>query len=251
MKKTFALLLVMFMLLPAVLAEPAVQYEIIGSQVLGSGEYSQQVSILRVDVRDAGREIPPVYVLTQYETAPEGYSPCFLEDVNFDGNPDLVVTTVIGASNACYTFFLWDESAGAFRHFGGEEVWNYQLYPSQKLIYSRGTSGWAGLLHESVVYAWDAEGRTLNRLRSSVWDTLSETVYDENVPTGSMVYSQRYDDTVIVETYTDYENGSTVVFSNATKDYDDPQFAAGRFLYEDEFLGLEAAPADNNDGSNG
>ena len=119
-------------------------------------------------------------------------------------------------------------------------------HPSQKLIYSRGTSGWAGLLHESVVYAWDAEGRTLNRLRSSVWDTLSETVYDENVPTGSMVYSQRYDDTVIVETYTDYENGSTVVFSNATKDYDDPQFAAGRFLYEDEFLGLEAAPADNN-----
>ena len=251
MKKLFAVLLVMILLMPAVLAEPSLEYALIGSQVLGSSEYSQQVSILRVDVKGLGRDIPPVYVLIQYETAPEGYEPCFLEDVNFDGREDLVVTTMIGASNACYTFFLWDDAQGTFRHFGGEEVWNYQLYPAQKMIFSLGTSGWAGLLHESIVYGWDQEGRHLDRLRSSVWDTLVETTYEENGPIGSMIYTQRYDDTVIVETYTDYETGKMITFSNATADYDDQQFAAGRFLYEDEFLRLEVMPEDNPDGSNG
>ena len=60
--------------------------------------------------------------------------------------------------------FYLDEDAGAYLWYGGDDLWNYQLYPAQRIVLSTGTSGWAGLLHENKVYAWDESGRQLNHL---------------------------------------------------------------------------------------
>ena len=249
MKKYIALLLCLLLVcaaLPA-LAEMNVSMEILGEQMHGDA----LLHVLRFDFADGDRQIPSLYALVE-NTPDVGEAPyCELEDVNGDGHADLVIPTMIGASNTTYTFYLWDEEAGAFRWFGGEELWNYQLYPAQGLVFSAGASGWAGLLHEYRVYGWTADGKELKLLRSSTWDTLNEFTMEDSAD-GAIRYTERHDDSILVETYINYETGEEETFTHASKDYmEDEAFAAQRFLYEDDFLGLEVTAEPLNDGTNG
>lgn len=68
-----------------------------------------------------------------------------LEDVNFDGYPDLVITYFTGATNASFSFFLWDNEAQQFTADNGIWVWlsNYTLYPEKQIVYNH--------LHNSAV----------------------------------------------------------------------------------------------------
>ena len=243
MKKFLPLLLVMMLLAVPAMAEITMTTEEVGRQSMSGVD----AVILRVDFAGE-KEIPSLYVLAQDTWLTEDDGLVELVDVNFDGHDDLVVTTAVGASNAVYAFYLWDEAAGAFETEAQPEVWNYQLYPAQGLVLSHGTSGWAGLLHESRVYGWK-EGK-LTQLRSSVWDTLVESDSQQDGDFFKMV--ERYDESVMVETYMDYENGAETVESFPSADYqNDDTFASQRFLYEDEFLQLDALTEDSNDGSNG
>ncbi len=249
MKKLLIALFVLSLLALPALAEPEVQVTVIGRQAVDSGGFSQETAILRLDIADGDTPIPSVYALTQSEWLLEDGSLYSFEDVNFDGHDDLVLVTVAGASNATYTFYLWDEDAGAYLWYGGDDLWNYQLYPAQRIVLSTGTSGWAGLLHENKVYAWDESGRQLNLLRSTEWNTLSETVSETDGD--YIIITERMDDSVIVETYVDYEKGIDAAETFPAKRYEDPQFMAQRFLFEEEFLGLELSGEDVEDGSNG
>ena len=243
MKKFCALLLVlMLMTLPA-LAETKIEAQVLGTQVINESD----LSILRIDF-SGDKEIPSLYALTEspwlLEQDPSAIE---LQDVNFDGHDDLVLVTMAGASNTVYAFYLWDEEAGAFKTESGYEVWNYQLFPAQGLVESYGTSGYAGLLHQIDIFGWD--GAEMKRLRSVTWDTLTES--DVNMDGEYMQWTERHDEGVIVETYRDYENDTEVVESFPIGDYEDETFLAQRFLYEDEFLGLDALTENNDDGTNG
>ena len=249
MKKLLALLTACGLMLLAAapaLADAQITAEVVGEQMSG---YST-LQILRIEVQDGARQIPPVYALTESTMLLGEGNIATLEDVNFDGHDDLVVMTVQGASNACYTFYLWDEQAGAFQWFGGADLWNYVLYPNQRAVLSQGTSGWAGLLHEAEVYAWSEDGKELHLVRSSVWDTLKETEYEEQ--NGHSILTERLDDSVIVETYFDAESGESFTESAPADRYmNDDAFALERFAFEQEFLSLETEPLPQNDGSNG
>ena len=84
-----------------------------------------------------------------------------VEDINFDGFPDLAITYSIGAANTAWTFFLWDEANRRFTADNGVWDWlsNYTLYPEKKIVYN--------FLHNSAaesvqqVYRWgtDEEGQ--------------------------------------------------------------------------------------------
>ena len=243
MKKFLTVLLVLMMLTLPALAETKIEAQVVGFQVIGGND----ASILRVDF-SGDKEIPSLYVLTEspwlLEQDPTAIE---LQDVNFDGHEDLVLVTMAGASNTVYAFYLWNEEKGAFDTESQPEMWNYQLYPAQGLVESYGTSGYAGLLHQIDIFGWE-EGQ-MKRLRSVTWDTLTET--DVNMDGEYMQWTERHDEGVIVETYRDYENDTEVVESFSIKDYEDEAFLAQRFLYEDEFLQLDALTENNDDGTNG
>ena len=48
-----------------------------------------------------------------------------------------------------------------------------------------------------------------------------------------------------------FDKGIDEAHACPAKQYEDPQFMAQRFLAEDDFLGLEVTPEENEDGSNG
>ena len=95
------------------------------------------------------------------------------EDVNFDGHEDLVVTTIRGATNCYYEFFVWTGS-GYVRadHPGLEGVANYVLYPEKGYVYSSANGGNAGALFEDCLMYWD--GATLRLVRRAVSEGLRE-----------------------------------------------------------------------------
>lgn len=249
MRKLIVMLLLCACLTLPALAEPQVNAVAVGNQIIDSDEYAQEVTVVRLDITDGDRQIPSVYAVIQSPWLLEDGEICSFEDVNFDGHDDLVLVTLAGASNACYTFYLWDEETGGYEWFGGEDLWNYQLYPNQRIVLSNATSGWAGLLHENRVYGWDETGRALKPLRYSEWNTLTETVVESQEE--YLRYTETHDDAVMVETYVDFEKGIDEAHTYPTKQYEDPQFMAQRFLAEDDFLGLEVTPEANGDGSNG
>ena len=246
MKKLILLIAAMLMIALPALAEVQPEAVLLGQQLSENGD---DLCIVRVDFSGAETAIPSVYTVIRSPWLLEDQGVCEMQDVNYDGHDDLVIVTMAGASNAAYTFYLWNEETGAFEWFGGEDVWNYQLYPAQRFLLSHSTNGWAGLLHKDTVYAWDAAGKVLSPVRSSEWDTLTEVTTETN---GDYMRMQEiYDDSVLVETYIDYVNGTDESVSFPTAQYDDPTFMAQRFLEESNFLQLEVGPEDNSDGSNG
>ncbi len=108
-----------------------------------------------------------------------------LEDVNFDGAEDIVVFTILGASNFFTEFFLYDAQADMYVlaiHPGQEHgICNYGLHPALGLVESQANNGSAGAEHEFRLYRW--EGTKLKCIRSAVSETLTESSYSGNVYT--------------------------------------------------------------------
>ena len=143
------------------------------------------------------------YYIHQY-TAPNGQNIYFTaleenvhliyEDVNFDGNEDIVVHTVMGASNFFSEFFVYsaagDEYVRVVSDGGEDRLCNYQLYPEYGLVGTQSNNGSAGLLHVWNLYRW--EGDELVLIRRAVSDEWSETIFDGSTYTqiihGDMLY---------------------------------------------------------------
>ncbi len=234
MKKLICILL-LFLLPLCAYSESTltVTAEAVGSQYTVEG-YPQ--TLYRLTVANAsGKTVQALYAFAEIDR--EDLLVQEMADVNFDGHDDLVLMTRLGASNACYVFFLWDEARGQFSTAGTPAVWNYTLYPEKALLLSHANNGFAGILHESTVYGW--ENGTLKPLRSVAWETYLESRYDFG--DGSYTYTEYSDDSRIVETYTVYGDGGdnaqqTFVFP--TESYRDMSFYSAREAAENEFLGL-------------
>ena len=99
------------------------------------------------------------------------------EDVNFDGVQDIVVSTVMGASNFFYEFFVRDGDEYVLaEHVGAEYgLCNYELYPDQGLVLSAQNNGYAGALFDRHLFRW--EGATLTLVRSAVSSEYSTTEF--------------------------------------------------------------------------
>ena len=97
------------------------------------------------------------------------------EDVNFDGQDDLVVLTVLGASNAYFEFFVWSgESYVMARHPGQDYgLCNYTL-DERGYVVSHVSNGLAGALFEETIFAWEGTGlrpiRTMESAEYTTWE---------------------------------------------------------------------------------
>lgn len=143
------------------------------------------------------------------------------EDVNFDGQDDIVILTVSGASNGWYKFFVYDaaQDAYVYVHQSGDDAGlvNYETYPEYGLIGSRASNGNAGLLHVLNLYRWD--GTDLRLIRSAVSDEWAEDVFDgatyTNVIRGDMLHvvvrdhTKDYDVSVLWELILPKEDAET------------------------------------------
>ncbi len=91
-----------------------------------------------------------------------------VDDVNFDGQDDLVALTRMGASNAGYEFFIRTEDgyALAMRSTTEEALYNYELDEEKQLVISSLNIGWAGALTTETAYRW--EGNQMKCLRAAV-----------------------------------------------------------------------------------
>lgn len=232
MKKLICILL-LFLLPLCAYSESTltVTAEAVGSQYTVEG-YPQ--TLYRLTVANAsGKTVQALYAFAEIDR--EDLLVQEMADVNFDGHDDLVLMTRLGASNACYVFFLWDEAQGRFSSSSTPALWNYALFPEKQLLFSHTNNGSAGLLHESAVYGW--EDGTLTRLRSVVWDTYQESGYDFG--DSSYTYTEMRDESRIAETYAVCDGASepqTQIF--AAESYRDASFFAAREDAEYAFLGL-------------
>ena len=137
MKKMMALLLCLMMvgILPAQAEENAGftwETALIGQEIAGSS--CELRYIYRLDVAKDGAPFQTLY-FTRGEKMDDGIR---LADMNFDGYPDLAILYYLGASNAAYTFFLYDPEIGEFACAGETGIFNwlsaYTLYPDRQLI---------------------------------------------------------------------------------------------------------------------
>lgn len=95
------------------------------------------------------------------------------EDVNFDGRADLVVTTVRGATNFYYEFFVWTGSGYVRAAYPGVEgIANYSLYPELGYVYSSANGGNAGSAYVDCIFRWD--GTQLHLVRCARSEGLRE-----------------------------------------------------------------------------
>ena len=104
------------------------------------------------------------------------------EDVNFDGMDDLVVCTAQGASNAFYEFFVFDGAqyvlAGRDGYPGGGLA-NYALHPEKGLVSTQANNGYAGLLHDAILFRW--EGTKMVEVRRALSDHTTSSLEDGDV----------------------------------------------------------------------
>lgn len=102
-----------------------------------------------------------------------------MEDVNFDGDDDLVVLVQQGASNGFFEFYVYD---GAQYVLAGRDAMldggipNYALYPEKGIVCAQVNNGWAGLLHETQLFCW--EGTTMRRVRGAVSENATSWTMD-------------------------------------------------------------------------
>ena len=169
MKKCIAILLGLLLA-----AAPAAA-EIVGSAA--NGDY-----IHRYAAPD-GQEIYFVSFLEEPEV--------FEQDVNFDGEPDLVALTAYGTSNTYYEFFVkGDDGYTRAPHPGNDAgLINYSLDEKNQFVETYANNGFAGLLHERCLYRWeDGQLRPLRRLVADMletWETegsvMTHTIHDDQV----------------------------------------------------------------------
>lgn len=102
-------------------------------------------------------------------------------DVNFDGIDDIVVMLASGASNAYYTFFVYDEGSDIYYRVDCEHsdagFANYQLYPELGIVEVQSDDGSAGALHHRELLIW--EDGWLKHLRSATSVNVEEYAYGD------------------------------------------------------------------------
>lgn len=89
-----------------------------------------------------------------------------MEDVNFDGTDDVVITTRMGASNAYDDFYVWDGQQYVYATpdgLSGSGLANYSLDAEKGYVLSHANNGLAGLECEVGIYRW--EGLELKPVR--------------------------------------------------------------------------------------
>ena len=137
MKKITAILLCLMMLgvLPVQAEENGGftwETALVGQEV--AGRECESRCIYRLDVAKDGAPFQTLY-FTRGERFEGGVH---LEDMNFDGYPDLVILYSLGAANAVYIFFLYDPAGGQFACTGDTGIFYwlsaYTLYPDRQLI---------------------------------------------------------------------------------------------------------------------
>ncbi len=132
-------------------------------------------------------------------------------DVNFDGATDIVVFTIMGASNFYTEFFVWDAAAGQYvqAEVSGIDypLCNFELHPEEGIVSSHANNGGAGSLHEICLFRW--AGTKLDIIRRAVSRELE--VFEM---TGAVFTSTTYTDVldVKVHDYTTGEYGGTVLW---------------------------------------
>lgn len=103
-----------------------------------------------------------------YFVAAEEHPIVAREDVNFDGRADLVVTTVRGATNFYYEFFVWTGRGYVRAEYPGVEgIANYSLRPEQGYVYSSANGGNAGSAYVDCIFRWDGTQLRLVRCARS------------------------------------------------------------------------------------
>lgn len=112
------------------------------------GRTSEGENIVRY-LAENGQEI----FFTTLETNPK----VKMEDVNFDGQSDIVAFTVLGSSNFFCEFFVYD---GAMYHQAehphiAQGLCNYDLFPEKGIVQSQTIDGLAGALHDTCLFTWD------------------------------------------------------------------------------------------------
>lgn len=155
MKKWLALVCGLVMAVTIGLAEEEMQIEQIGMTNEEDSGY-----IYRYTALD-GQEI----IYTASCPAQQVYA----EDVNFDGEDDLVALTQFGAANAGYAFFVSTED-GYQPVTADEALFNYQLLPELNAVLTWVDEGWAGSLCRMKLYVWEDDELRLIRQAVSAED---------------------------------------------------------------------------------
>lgn len=154
MKRVFPVLLALLMLAPAARAE------IVG---WAGNDYIHQW------IAPNGQAL--------YFVSPEEEPFVRMEDVNFDGVEDVVVTTFRGASNFGAEFFVWD--GGVYvpvAHAGADALVNYGLYPEEGLVETYIQEGRAGALHTRQLWRW--KGTELELVRTATGSDVSTMTFE-------------------------------------------------------------------------
>ena len=96
------------------------------------------------------------------------------EDVNFDGQLDIVVVTARGATNQLCEFFVrsGDRYVMAQHPAIDHGLANHILYPSSGYVLSSMNNGYAGALYEECLFRW--EGTELRLVRRATAECLRE-----------------------------------------------------------------------------
>ena len=105
-----------------------------------------------------------------------------MQDVNFDGVEDVVVTTFFGASNVDVAFFVWDGGAYvAVEHPGMDRLINYELYPEAGVVATGSSEGMAGAWHTKQLWRW--QGTSLELVRSAESYPVETVRFEDDVLT--------------------------------------------------------------------
>lgn len=132
-------------------------------------------------------------------------------DVNFDGMNDLVIHTARGASNQFSELFVFDGASYRRAKGSGSDARfaNFSLYPEENLLVTYANNGYAGALHEKLMYRWN--GHELELLRSAVSALTAENVSDD-ISSAKITYHQQLH--LIISDFISEDNGSSVVFES-------------------------------------
>ncbi len=138
---------------------------------VGGGERPVQALSQIVGTTAAGGYIhacPVSQGQTSYFVAQDSEPVSIGDDGHFAGAEDIDVTTVRGATNFCYEFFIQTRS-GYVRadHPGVESIANYRLYPDRGFVYSSANAGNAGAAYEDCLFSWDGTNLHLMRRATS------------------------------------------------------------------------------------
>lgn len=146
-----------------------------------------------------------------YFTALEEVNDVLHEDVNFDGQQNLVIITSQGASNEyCEFFVLSDGRYVMANHYGMEYgLLNYKLYPEKGIVSIYANNGNAGSLYEENLLRW--EGTTLMRVRSAATSEKREKVWQEESYTQTTYTNELV---LAVRDYTAGEPEGTIIYES-------------------------------------